>query len=187
MKRKIRTFLALVPALLLWTVLCVMLWGFVFARITDTTPDKKLTVCVDGQVKDAAGLAVLLEDRLAGNIRMVKVRPFDYAMFDSGALTNADIFLVPASHVREYGDWFAPLPEELRGQAPETEIGGVPRGVLVYDAASKEGAAEQYVDYADGQEDWFLLLGKRSVHVPGNDGAVDGAAVTAAEKILSIR
>ncbi len=107
-----RKIISLVPLLILWLMLSIFLWGFVFNLITDAPRSEKLTLCVDAETPEAVELAVQLEEKLAGKVRMVKVRPFDYAMFDSGTLTGADLFIVPASHVEIYQEWFCPLPEE---------------------------------------------------------------------------
>ena len=61
---KIRKFFSLVPVLVLWLMLSVLVWGFVFTRITDTDPAHKITLFVDSEVTDATGLAVKLEESL---------------------------------------------------------------------------------------------------------------------------
>ena len=50
---KIRKFFSLVPVLILWLMLSVLVWGFVFTRITDTDPAHKITLFVDSEVTDA--------------------------------------------------------------------------------------------------------------------------------------
>ena len=114
--RYIKKAFTLIPLLILWLMFSIFLWGFVFNLITDAPPREKITLCVDAETPGATELAVLLEEKLNGQVRMVKVRSFDYAMFDSGALTGADLFIVPASHAEIYQEWFLPMPEELRGQ-----------------------------------------------------------------------
>ena len=186
--RTCKKLLSLLPALLLWLMLCVFLWGFVFNRLTDTGRAQKLTLCVDTEVPGATELAVWLEEALAGAVRMVKVRPFSYAMFDSATLTQADLFLVPAADAETYRDWFRPLPQELWGAAEELRIDGEPWGLLAHDPARGPGASAAYIDYAKaegGDAPFYLLFGRQSLHVAGNEGAVDNLAVTAARLLLT--
>ncbi len=181
--RTIKKILSLVPLLILWAMLSIFLWGFVFSHITDTDAAHKITLCVDGEAPRATDLAVLMEEKLEGAVRMVKVRPFSYAMFDAKTLTEADLFLVPASHIEEYMDWFAPLPPEFTEKEGAWMLDGVPYG---YNA---EQAASDYIAYdtteANGKD--YLLFGKKSVHLNGNENAVDNLAAKAAEILLSIQ
>ncbi len=181
--RTFRKVIALIPLLILWLMLSIFLWGFVFNLITDAPPAEKLTLCVDAETPEATRLAVLLEEMLGGKVRMVKVRPFDYAMFDSAALTGADLFIVPSSHVETYQEWFRPLPEEMKDQAHLLEIGGVVYGVRAYNAAADQGIAKNCIQYTGSngvKEDYYLFFGNRSVHLKANENAVDNAAVDAA-------
>ena len=80
----------LIPAMILWGMLSVFLWGWIFIFLTDTQPENKLTLFVDTAVPDATGLAVRLEENaLSDEIRMVKVHPFTYAMLDSEPLRQS--------------------------------------------------------------------------------------------------
>ena len=185
--RKIRRFTALIPAMILWLMFSVLLWGFVFTRITDTAREYKITLFVDAQVPGATEMAEILEARIGGNIRMVKVCPFMYAMLDGTELTQADLFIVPLSHVETYKEWFDPLPEEMRGMSEELTADGEIRGLRVFSAETGRGAAGAYIDYVpsgEEKEDFYLLFGSQSLHVPGHEGAVDDAALTAARYFL---
>ena len=107
-----RGFSVLFPAFVLWAMMVIVLGGFVYNQITDTAPKNKIVLYAD--LKDFSGadaLAVELEKAKPDAIRMVQVHPFSYALFGSDALRGADLFIVPASHVEEYREWFAPLPE----------------------------------------------------------------------------
>ncbi len=184
-----RKIISLVPLLILWLMLSIFLWGFVFNLITDAPQSEKITLCVDAETPGAVELAVQLEEKLAGKVRMVKVRPFDYAMFDSGTLTGADLFIVPASHVETYQNWFAPPPRELLSQDSLLEIDGVPFGILAYDAETGRGAAAGYIRYIlpDREtEDYYLFFGKESVHLAENENAVDDAAAEAARCLFDL-
>ena len=184
-----KRFFFLIPALILWLMASVLVWGFVFTRSTDTSREKKITLCVDAPVKDETGFAVKLEEGRGEGIRMVKVRPFTYAMFDGSELTNADLFVVPLSHAETYRAWFRPLPEEMRETSPCLKLEGTPYGLLIYDAQTGQGAAESYIVYArpgEEEENYYLIFGALSLHTPANENAVDSEAVSAARRLLQI-
>ena len=183
--KKRRRFFSLLPALVLWMMASVLVWGFVFTRITDTSREKKITLCVDAPVRDETGLAVRLEEGKGENIRMVKARAFTYAMFDTSELMNADLFIVPLSHAETYRDWFGPLPEDMRDAAPCLAWDGTPLGLLIYDAQTGAGAARAYIDYP-GAEDYYLFFGAASLHAAGRENAVDNEAVSAARRLMEI-
>ena len=188
--KTIRKALSLIPLLLLWLMFSVFLWGFVFNIITDAPPEQKITLCVDAEVPGAVELAARLEDELGDGVRMVKVRPFSYAMFDSRTLTGSDLFIVPLSHVESYLDWFTEAPLEFRSEGGLLESGGVPYGVLAYDAGSGKGIADDCIRYAlPGQEteNYYLCFGKESLHLSENENAADGAAADAARLLLAMR
>lgn len=184
--KKVKRFLALLPALILWLMFSILLWGFVFTRITDTAAEKKLVLCVDAPVPGATDLAVALEAYADEGIRMVKVHPFTYAMMNGDALRSADLYIVKESDIPQYRDWFLPLPQAFDGR-PVYSMEGEAYGVLVYDAKKQTGAAQAYIDYiqpSETPENCYLLFGKNSVHVSTNENAVDNAAVHLAEALL---
>lgn len=183
----------LLPAMILWLMLSVFLWGWIFTFLTDAKPENKLTLFADAAVTDGTGLAVQLEETLkSGPIRMVKVHPFTYAMLSGEQLRTADAYIVRASHVEEYREWFAPLPAVLAEGAAEEELlllEGVPFGLCVYDAAAGEGILAQYIDYHDPalpEEDHYLLLGNSSLHLTANPAGADDLSVSLAEALLSL-
>ena len=171
----LRKVFSLVPALVLWAMLVLIFAGFVFNRITDTSPMYKITVFADCELENGAELAAALEEAVPPPVRMVKVHPFSFAMGDSSALRNADRYIVPASRIAEYREWFAPLPEELADRGSPDVPGGIP----VYDPASGLSTAGRYFRYADGSgasESYWLFFGAGSPHLSGTDRtAVDAA------------
>ena len=186
---KLRRFLSLIPALMLWLMLSVLVWGFVFTRITDTDPAHKISLFIDSEVTDATGLAVQLEEHLDGNISIVKVHPFTYAMLDGGQLEASDLFIIRADHMETYGEWLTPLPEDMRGVYPEYNLDGVPFGVKAYDAESKKGITTEYINYlplSEPEEDYYLCFGQKGVHLASLDNAVDNAAVDAVKVLLNL-
>ena len=146
----------------LWAVMALIFTGFVFSGITDTVPENKIVLYADCEVRSAPELAEKLEKALGGSVRMVKIHPFTYAMFNSAGLKQADLYLVPDSHLEEYREWFTP--EE---------------GLVVYDPASGFSAAAEYFLY-DPSESYRLFPGQSSVHLE------DGLALRAAELLVSI-
>ena len=184
-----RKILYLVPLLLMWLVMSVMVWGSVFGRLTDAPADKKLTVYIDSGVRDEAVLAAALEESVGDNIRMVKVHPFDYAMFNVETIALADLYIAPETDADTYRDWFAPLPEELLEAGDILYRDGVPLGVKIYDALTGEGCLRAHVVYppTGSGEDWYLFFGAASRHLMGNDGAVDNEALPAALMILKLK
>ncbi len=186
---KFKKLLSLVPALVLWLMLSVLVWGFVFTRIMDTDAAHKLTLFVDAEVTDGTALAVRLEEELGGNIRMVKARPFSYAMLDGAQLQAADLFIIRADHMETYGGWLAPLPEEARGIGREYIRDGAAWGILAYDAETRSGIASGSINYqppGEPESDYYLCFGRQSLHVPGNPDAVDNAALDAVGLLLEI-
>ena len=183
----------LIPAMLLWAMLSIFFWGWIFTLITDTEPENKLTVFADAAIPDATALAVRLEQEvLGGQIRMVKAHPFTYAMLSSEGLRRSDVYIVRESHLEEYREWFAPLPEGFAAALPALRLWqpeGVPTGILIWDAETGEGAAKTYITYSDPalpDEDCYLLFGAASLHLTGNPGSVDNAALQLAEALLGL-
>ena len=182
----VKRFLGAVPLLVLWLLVSIFVWGFVFTRITDAPPAQKITLYVDAETPGDTALAVRLEAGCA--VRMAQVRPFTYAMFDGTALERADLYIVRASNVALYRDWFRPLPADMAADDCLT-LDGAAWGIPVYVPGGENPAAGQYIDYAPpgAEEPYYLLFGAASLHVEGNEGAVDNEAVTAASILLSLR
>ena len=168
----------------LWALLSALLWSWIFGFITDTTPARKVTVFADVYACADVELAVALEAEKPEGIRMVKVHPFSYAVFDENNLLSADLYVVPASEAEEYLASFAPLesssdPDKTGYYADD----GLLYGLRIYDAASHTGAAAQYLTYtAPGaaEEDYFLFFGAASAHL------TDGAAQAVAARLLAL-
>ena len=121
---RLRKGAKLIPLLGIWALTALIFGSFVFYRITDTDAAHKITIYVDGQVRNEAQLAARLEKELPDPVRMVQIHPFSYAMFGSAALKAADLFIVPDSDRDQFADWFAageeavPVCEPGTGTAP---------------------------------------------------------------------
>lgn len=146
----------------LWALASVLFWGWIFTFVTDTSPEKKVTVYCDvPEIRDI-DLAVALEERKPEGIRMIKVHPFDYVMLNVDNMENGDIFIIPGSQREEYTDFLA-------------DPAG---GVLVWDADAGRGGAASYIGYTD--EDYYLFLGANSPH------REDGKAMEVARQIIGM-
>ena len=150
---------------LLWLLASVMFWSWIFTMVTDTSPDKKVTVyCHVPAVQDTA-LAVALEEHIPAGLKMIKVHSFDYVMFDEESIGKGDVFIIPASEIELFAGDLAPVGEE--------------RGVKVYEASTGIGIAMDYIQYAD--EDFYLFLGAGSAHLE------DGKALEVARLIFAMK
>lgn len=148
----------------LWLLVSAIFWGWIFTFVTDTSPDKKITVyCHVPAVQDVA-LAVELEKQMPEGFEMIKVHSFDYVMFDVESIKLGDIFIIPASEIETFAGDLAPVGDE--------------RGVQVYNAITGEGIAKNYIQYAD--EDFYLFLGAGSLHLE------DGKALEVAAQLLTL-
>lgn len=193
--KTVKRLLHLIPALILWLMLSVFFWGWIFTFLTDAKPENKLTLFVDAAVTDGTGLAVKLEESLLSDtIRMVKVHPFTYAMLDGEQLRQSDAYIVRASHVEEYREWFAPLSIGFSAKEEQSDglillLDGEPHGLRVCNAATGEGIAQAYISYHDPalpDEDFYLMFGKASVHLTTNEGGMDDEAIRLAEAFLNL-
>lgn len=177
--KKIRRLTDILPLMLLWLMLSAFLWSKVFMSLTDTAPENKITLFIDARIPQDTALAVEMEKLEREGIEMVKVHPFTYAMMSGSALSTADLYIVPQSHIEEYKDWFAPLPQEMLSLGEVMNAGDTPSGLLIYDG--QEGAAAQYITYGDlPGEKYYLFFGMGSVHL------ADGTAVAYAQQLLTI-
>ena len=187
--RKMKWLFDLVPLMLFWAMLSVLVWGWIFTFLTDAPAENKLTVFLDVPAVNSTPLAVLLEEEAGEGIKMVKVNAFTYAMMDAAEISAADVYVVSAAEVETYRDWFRPLPEELAGAEDALLLDGEPWGLRIYDGEARTGAAAGYIQYTapgEAEEDHYLLFGGASLHVPGNEGAVDGEAVRLVQRLMNI-
>ena len=165
-----RFFPTLFPLWVLWAMVALLAVGFIINQITDTDPRHKIVIFADAELRDAPALAASLEKDLPEPIRMVKLHPFSYAMFNSETLRNADLYLVSSSRVSEYREWFAPLPEELKSLEDPLQ----PEGIRVYDpqtALSVHGDTVLYSASTQNPEIYWLFLGKNSPHLSEEDSS----------------
>ena len=153
----------LLPLLGIWALAAAFFSTFVFYQITDTDPAHKLTLYVDGEVRNEAQLAARLEKELNEPIRMVQVHPFMYFMFGSDVLRAADLYIVPDSDKEQYADWFTPGEE----------------GIPVYDPETGVSVAGTWILYTP-EETYRLYIGAGSPHL------TDGLAQQGTELLMKL-
>ena len=167
----------------LWLLFSAFFWAWIFTFLTDTAPEKKVTVFISAYGLRDTELAVELEKDMPEGLKMVKVHPFSYAMFEEQSILGADIFIVKDSEAEGYMDSFArvPLPEGYEYYMKD----GEPRGVLIYDAQTGRGGAADFITYPapDGStENYYLFFGVESLHT----GDADDAAFRVARLLLGL-
>lgn len=148
------------PGAVIWTMVAVMLTGFVFTRITDTDPAHKITIYADCPISNAAELAEKLEKGMDGAVKMVKVHPFSFALFGSEQLKSADLYIVPDSRKGDYSEWL-----------------GEDTGKVMADPDSGIAVAGDYFRYNEKEKEpsvFRLYRGLKSVHI--EDGLAEKAA-----------
>lgn len=164
--RVLRNIFSQLHSFTLWLLVSAIFWSWIFTLVTDTSPEKKVTVyCHVPGVQDTA-LAAALEEQMPEGLEMIKVHSFDYVMFDEEAINKGDVFIIPASEIGLLAEGLAPVGEE--------------QGVRVYDAAAGGGVAAAYIQYEAAEEDFYLFLGAQSVHLE------DGKALEVAMRLLAL-
>ncbi len=170
-RSRVRSFFrgvsAVFPLLVLWAFAVLIFGSFIFYRITDTSPAHKITVYMDGVTVNEDRLAEQLEKQLPEPVRMVRIHPFSYQMFEDEELKTADLYIVPDSQSAQYQDWFVP-------DRPGTPVFDPETGLVI--------AGDWFLYQQEGTEaePYRLYLGAGSVHLE------DGLAEKAAELLLSV-
>ena len=81
----------LVHRFVFWALLSTILWAWIFTLLTDTVPEKKVTLYVQTEDCRSVELTLKLEEEKPEGIKMVKVHPFSYAAFGNRELLEADV------------------------------------------------------------------------------------------------
>ena len=189
--RVLRNIFSQLHEYMLWLLLSTVLWSWIFASfLTDTKPEYKVVLYVDAYRCADTELSAALETQLPDGLRMIRVHPYSYAVFDTAALQNADLYIFPASRAEEYRDSFAPL------TAPEADVvdrlwekNGVPYGICVFDAAAGRGAAAEFITYTSPEEpaeDFYLFFGVNGLHAAALTGTGDDAALEVCRTLLAM-
>lgn len=177
------SFFGKLPKYLLWLVASTILWLWIFTFLTDAPAAKKVTLYADVPALAEPGLSVALEEHMPEGIRMIRAHAFDYFMFGDPRTGGGDLYVLPVSAFAAYRSILAPI-DPPEGADCYVD-GGAAYGVKVYDAATGEGAALDYIRYTGKDlpaEDYYLFFGKDSLHT----GAQDTAAYFVAERFLRL-
>lgn len=160
----LKNILSQLHSFALWALMSVLIWGWIFNLVTDTTFDKKVMIFAHVPAIQDVDLAEALEEDLPEGIKMVQVHSFDYVMFDTVSIQRADVLIIPAVDVPEMGDEIIPLEGN--------------DGTVIYDPDTGEGVLTDYITYGD--ETYYLFLGAGSGHLE------DGAAEEIARRLLDM-
>lgn len=165
-RRGAKKGLSFLPRVAVCLAAGALFWSWVFTFLTDASPAEKVTLfanMLEGRWKE---LSVRLEEEAPEGIRFIQAHPFSYALMDSTALSQADLYIMTPAQAEEYAEWVVPGTERM-----------------IYDAGSDEGAAKEYLHYAERLgEDWYLYFGAGSQHT----GETDEAAKSIAEILLKL-
>ena len=185
MMRFLKNVLSQLHSYVLWALLSAVFWGWIFtAFVADAPAEKKVVVYVDAPVYEERELDLQLEEKLPEGIRMIRVHPFSYAVFDESVLLNADLYIVPVSHAEQFAPSFLSFPD-----GPGTEEFGGVRGLRVYDAAAGRGIAPEHIGYeipGQAAEDYYLFIGGSTLHAASLTGTGDDAALQVAERLTEL-
>ena len=166
-----------------WALLSTIFWAWIFTLITDTVPEKKVTLYVQTEDCRSVDLTLKLEEEKPEGIRMIKVHPFSYAVFGDRELLEADLYAIGEADAAEMLPSFAPLDgETLDTGGRELYIrDGVAYGVKL-SGPGEPGAAASYMGYEPGKS-YYLFFNAESPHL----GSGDGAALRVAEALLKLK
>ena len=89
--RVLKNILSQLHVYVVWLILSVALWGFIFGILTDAPPENKVTVYADVESCRDTEMDLALESAMPPGIKMIRVHPFSYVMFDDSSLMNADL------------------------------------------------------------------------------------------------
>ena len=184
--RVLRNVFSQLHEYVLWLLLSTVLWGWIFASfVTDTKAEKKVVIYLDAVQCADTELAAALEERMPDGLRMIQAHPFSYAMFDTNALMNADLYIVPGSRAEEYLESFVPLmglPSDLGG--PYWTHEGVSYGLRLCDAA--DGTYFVCNDPGEPAEDCYLFFGVNGLHAASLTGTGDDAALEVCRALFAL-
>lgn len=184
--RKIKSVFSNLHLYVLCALASVLLWGWIFTWVTDTTAEKKVTFFVDADCADQA-LNLELETQMPEGIQMIRGHALTYVVFDESALDEADFYLLSSSKIPEVIGALAALtlPEDSEA-VPYIGEDGLVYGIKIYDAATGAGSAQSYIQYSAG-EDYYLCFRADSLHLGEINGSADDAALQVARHLMRLQ
>ena len=172
---------------IIWILLAGIIVSFLFNRVTDVPAKKKIVIFADVYSIEEEQLETVLNEDLPEGIKMTQVHPFSYSAFGMSGITEADIYIIKESNIKEYKEIIAPLYESWPKKDIDViyDIDGEAYGIRVYcPTEGKKGMAADYIGYtAEGEpmEDYYLFFGKGGVHK-----GLGGEAAYIVEKLMEI-
>ncbi len=182
--RVIKNILRDIYLYILWALMAWLLIGFLFARVNDTSPRKKVSFFVDAAFDEIA-----LRDRLEANrpqgIKMIKPYPFSYIIFDAGEMEGADFYIMPEKNLEEYKGRFEALDAfaDLHPEYEYLEREGKKVGILVHKAG--ESGTAGLIQYEN--ENYYVFFNNLSKHIRTLSGKGDDAAFEVLENLIKIK
>ena len=184
MNRKV--FFRLLSRGFLCLLASAVLWSWIFTFLTDAPRERKIVLFADMKDFRWHDLACALEANAPEGIRFVQVHPFTWAMMDSSALEQADLYILTAAQAEEYARFLAPLPASLPPSLTALRPEDGTEGLLLCDPASGTAAAAEFLAYGEHPEErWYLFFGAASLHAAGPEAASDGKAFPVAEALMA--
>ena len=175
----IKRFFSQLPVYILWLMFSAVLWLWIVGLITDTAPEKKVTVFLDVPAVEDAALSAALEEALPEGLKMIKAHSFSYVLFQSDALRAADLYVLPASEMAEFCPDLLPL-DGFSAADGWTQDGAV-YGLRCHTAGDPDAPGlVQYAAPDRAAEDHYICILKDSPHID------DGAAMRVALRFLEL-
>lgn len=203
--RIINGFFSNIHRYLFWLVISFVVWAWIFTLITDAPRAKKVVVFSNTPATRDTELAVELEKELPDGIRTIKVHPFSYSAFDTGAPDLADIYILTEKDIRENLHMLCPIEPSSE---KDLVIDGCCYGLMLYDHETKSGAAGSFFGYypedalPDGAvliddnaaasaelgdpASYYISFNKNSPHLGKLNDSKDEAAILVADHIMKL-
>lgn len=160
-------------------------WGWIFTLLTDTVPARKIVIYSDIPQMDESALTAELEKDLPDGIRMIRVHPFTYAMFDTSEPLSADLYILSGTDIGILLDQLCAIPDEAEGFVSD----GTLYGYLLHDAGGSFSRLDSFCSYekpGEAEDNYYLCFNKDSLHLGSWNGSADDAAVMVADRILAM-
>ena len=171
---------------IIWFLVSVLIWTWIFGRITDADAENKVVLYADAESVDSGTLETLAAELLPGGIKFFKARTLSYAVFDETELAAADMYILTEDTLGDYMPSLLPLtayaavhPEQLY-----YTVDGVPYGICVFDPGSELSAGGEYITY--GSKRAWLFFNSASLHAGDLNSSADNAAIIIAEAFFGI-
>ena len=180
MRKKITRCLT---ALFLCALISIVFWSWIFTLLTDTARPNKITIFADTDALNGKALSIALEETPPEGIRIIQAHAFSYALMDSSALENADLFLLPESSLAERQGWLAPLPEDFAADHSRWAPNSLPLALQIEITPT---ARAYGIGTDPSSERWYLAFGKGGFHLRTLENGMDDAALIVAARLLAL-